>query len=197
MAFSEAGSVASSWRSGSVSRAMTHSEAAGHDSTRSADSTAPTSISMSSPQGAAGHAEKHATETGTLLAALADAQHNAQLVERIDDLEAQLVDARAQLRAQQYQPPTSPHIQSHPPPPFVRASQNSRLLYLDRKHFEDADEEDTTYHGARIASTRSSSTSRRRKSGGSDSVFAVPPQNMSLLLQEQPAGSRGSTSSVR
>ncbi|KAH9962015.1 hypothetical protein BGW80DRAFT_1356907 [Lactifluus volemus] len=34
MAFSEAGSVASSWRSGSVSRATTHSEAAGHDSTR-------------------------------------------------------------------------------------------------------------------------------------------------------------------
>jgi len=47
---SEAGTVASSWRSGSVSRAMTHSEATGHDSasmsmgalrtTRSAESTA-------------------------------------------------------------------------------------------------------------------------------------------------------------
>jgi hypothetical protein len=243
LALSEAGSVACSWRSGSVSRAMTYSEATGHDTaststgaprtTRSADSTAPTSISLSSPQSrtpspqhkhyqAAIQAmqEKHATETGTLLAALADAQHNAQslrsenlkLVERIEDLEAQLLDARAQLRAHQYSlaaPPSSPHIQPLARTVFSRMErqssadslarrrspltipvpghpQNSRLL--DRKHLEDADEEDATYHGSRIAASRRTSFT--------DSVFAAPPPNMSMLLQEQPAGSRGSTSSV-
>ncbi|KAI0255619.1 hypothetical protein BJV78DRAFT_1279355 [Lactifluus subvellereus] len=243
LALSEAGSVASSWRSGSVSRAMTHSEVTGHDTaststgaprtTRSAESTAPTSISLSYPQSrtpspqhknyqAAMQAmqEKHATETGTLLAALADAQHNtqslrvenAELVERIEDLEAQLVDARAQLRAHQYASvglSSSPSIQPlartvfsrmerpgsadaparRRPPITIPASghpQNSRLL--DPNHLEDADDEDATYHGGRMAISR--------RTSGADSVFAVPPPNMSMLLQELPAGSRGSSSSV-
>jgi hypothetical protein len=59
--------------------------------TRSTESTAPTSISLSRPQSRMpspqhknyqvaprAKQEKHATEMGTLFAALADAQHNAQ-----------------------------------------------------------------------------------------------------------------------
>jgi hypothetical protein len=241
LAHSEAGSVASSWRSGSVSRAMTHSEATVHDTaststgaprtTRSAESTAPTSITLSSPQSrtpspqhknyqAALQAmqEKHTTETGTLLAALADAQHNAQslrvenvkLVERIEDLEAQLVDARAQLRVHHHQyssvvPHSSPHLQPLSRTVFSRMErqnsgdalarrrapnhghmQNSR--HLDRKCLEDADEEDATYYGGRIVASR--------RTSGADSVFEVPPPNMSMLLQEQPTASRCSTSSL-
>jgi len=262
IAMSEAGSVASSWRSGSVSRAMTHSEATGHDSaststgaprtTRSAESTAPTSISLSRPQSrtpspqhknyqAAIQAmqEKHATETGTLLAALADAQHNAQslraenakLVKHIENLEADLVDARAQLRAHQYASATvSPQLSSShlQPPPLARAvfgnnwmerqaspdpaakttrrrppsvpipilpghghghvhhAQGSRVV--DLKRLEDADDENATYQGGRVAASR--------RASGTESVFAVPPTNMSMLLQELPAGSRRSVGSV-
>lgn len=275
LAVSEAGSVASSWRSGCVSRAMTHSEATtmtttttttGHDSaststgaprtTRSAESTAPTSISLShhpqsrtpSPQhkhyqvALQAMQEKHATETGTLLAALADAQHasqslraeNAELAERIEDLEAELVDARAQLHARQYAssaaaaamapPPrsSSPHLQPlaravfsrmdrqasadamamsrwRPPstaPIFipgqhVQGSYGGRVV--DLKRLEDADEEDATYHqGGRMSAAKAS----RRASGGAESVFALPPPNMSMLLQELPTSSRHSLSSV-
>ncbi|KAH9954697.1 hypothetical protein BC827DRAFT_1241306 [Russula dissimulans] len=262
---SEAGSAASSWRSGSVSRAMTHSEANGHDSaststgaprtTRSAESTAPTSISLSRPQSrtpspqhknylAAMQAmvEKHATETGTLLAALADAQHNAQslraencrLKERIEDLEAELVDASAQMRAHQYAasatavlmaPPSSPHLK----PSLARSvfgrmerqapaeaaamtrrrpmvgipisgqhpqMSGSRVVDLDLERImRDADEENATYQGALVPPAPASAS--RRASGGAESVFAVPPPNMSLLLQEQPerAGSRRSRGS--
>ena len=267
IAMSEAGSVASSWRSGSVSRAMTHSEATtGHDSAststgaprtaRSAESTAPTSISLSRPQSrtpspqhekyqAALQAmqEKHTTETGTLLAALADAQHNAQslraenakLVKHIEHLEADLVDARAQLRAHQYA--VSPQLSSShlQPPPLARAvfggrtverqaspdpaaktsrrrpptvvpvpmlpvhghvhhqhqhqhhhAQGSRVVDLNR--LEDADDENATYQGGRLAASR--------RASGTESVFAVPPPNMSMLLQELPAGSRRSVGSV-
>ena len=253
LAVSEAGSVASSWRSGSVSRAMTHSEATGHDSaststgaprtTRSADSTAPTSMQSRTPSPqhrnyqAALQAmqEKHATETGTLLAALADAQQNAQslraenakLVARIDDLEAELVDARTQLRAHMYASPSpsSTHIQ----PPFGRAvfsrmerqasadavavttttrrrpplpmpvpisghhPHGSAHRVVDLKRLEDADEEIATFqmggggnHGGRPS----------RRASWTESVFAVPPPNMSMLLQELPAGSRRSLGSV-
>jgi len=69
--------------------------------------------------------EKHTTETGTLLAALADAQQNAQslraenakLLGRIEHLEAELVDAREQLRAHVAMPPPTSN-QLHP---FTRA----------------------------------------------------------------------------
>jgi hypothetical protein len=234
---------------------MTHSEGTGHDSaststgaprtTRSAESTAPTSISLSRPQSRTPspqhknyHAvmqamlEKHATETGTLLAALADAQHNAQslrsenakLAARIEDLEAELIDTRAQLRAHQYAsvaappPSPSPHLQplsravfnrmerqasadavamssrrrptlpipfsGHPPP---QGGGGSRMV-VDLKRLEDADEEDSTYQGGRLAASR--------RASGAESVFALPPPNMSLLLQELPAGSRRSVGSV-
>jgi hypothetical protein len=248
IALSEAGS----WRS--VSRAMTHSEATGHDSaststgargtTRSAESTAPTSISLSRPQSRTpspqhknyqvalqAFQEKHATETGTLLAALADAQRNTQslraenakLAERIEDLEAELVDARAQLRAHQYAsataaqpPPSSSHLQpllprgvlsrmerqASPdaiamtrrrpiPIPAHAHAQGSRVV--DLKRLEDPDDEYATYHhqGGRLAAISAS-----RRGSGTESVFAVPPPNMSMLLQEQPAGSRRSVGSV-
>jgi hypothetical protein len=70
--------------------------------------------------------EKHTTEMGTLLAALADAQQNAQslhadnakLVVRVKELEAELVDARGQLRAHQY---ASAAAVAMPPPSFTRA----------------------------------------------------------------------------
>jgi hypothetical protein len=256
LAMSEVGS----WRS--VSRAMTHSEATAHDSaststgaprtTRSAESTAPTSISMSRPQSRtpspqhkhyqvalqALH-EKHATETGTLLAALADAQHNGQslraenakLVERIEDLEAELVDARAQLRAQyassamaslsssphHLQPPlprsvfnrmerqasadTALTTRRRPPLPIppipipipghVQGSRAS--LVVDLKRLEDADAENATYHhqGGGVGRLAAS-----RRASGTESVFAMPPPNMSMLLQELPAGSRRSVGSV-
>ncbi|KAI9507301.1 hypothetical protein F5148DRAFT_981594 [Russula earlei] len=252
LAASEAGSAASSWQSGSVSRAMTHSEATGHDSaststgaprtTRSADSTAPTSISMSRPQSRTpspqhknyqavlqAMVEKHATETGTLLAALADAQHNAQslraengrLKERVEDLEAELVDARVQLRTHQCAGGSAvapPHSSAHLQPPARavlgwterEASADAALVtsrrrpmptlplsasgpggsrvVVDLKRMRDADDENATYQGGRFAPSR-------RASGGADSVFAVPPPNMSMLLQEQPAGSRRSGSS--
>ncbi|KAH9177210.1 hypothetical protein EDB89DRAFT_1844955 [Lactarius sanguifluus] len=231
LAMSEAGSVASSWRS--ASRAMTHSDATTSTSTtgaprttRSAESTAPTSISMSRPQSRTpspqhkGHQaalqamqDKHATETGTLLAALADAQHiaqslrteNARLTKRVEDLEAQLVAVHhAQLRAQQplarsvftrgverqnssdalarRWPPPVPALPTH----LLPNTPNSRVL--DLNHLEDADAEDSTYHGGRVA--------RSRRASGSESVFALPPPNMSMLLQELPAGSRRSASTV-
>ncbi|KAI0032002.1 hypothetical protein K488DRAFT_86266 [Vararia minispora EC-137] len=114
LAMSDAGSgSAGSWRS--VSRAMTASEMGVAEW---AGSTAPTSVSgrASSPGGrerekvreALGRErEKHAVEMGALLAALADSQRaatalredNAELRARIDDLEAELVRAKAQLRA--------------------------------------------------------------------------------------------------
>ena len=245
---------------------MTHSEATGHDSaststgaprtTRSAESTAPTSISLSRPQSRTpspqhknyqvalqAMQEKHATETGTLLAALADAQHNAQslraenarLVKHIEGLEADLVDARAQLRAHQYASvgtPASPQPQlsssSHLQPSLARAvfgrmerpaspdpaakmtrrwptvpiptpilpghghghghvhAQGSRVV--DLKRLEDADDENATHQGGRLAV--------ERRASGTESVFAVPPGNMSMLLQELPAGSRRSVGSV-
>ncbi len=263
LAVSEAGSVSTSWRS--VSRAMTHSEVTGHDSaststgaprtTRSAESTAPTSISLSRPQSRTpspqhknyqvalqAMQEKHTTETGTLLAALADAQQNAQslrtenakLTARIEYLEAELVDARAQLRAHQYAssaaaampPPSSNHLQ-----PFTRAVfsrmerqasadavamtkaskrrsplplpipisghlQGSNPRVMDLKRFEDADEENATFQVGGGVHLAAASAPSRRASGTDESVFSVPPPNMSMLLQEQPAGSRRSVGSV-
>ena len=264
LAVSEAGSITSSWRS--VSRAMTHSEATGHDSAststgaprtaRSAESTAPTSISLSRPQSRTpspqhknyqvalqAMQDKHTTETGTLLAALADAQlntqslraENAKLVARVEHLEAELVDAHAQLRAHQY---ASPAAVAMPPPSsnhhhqFTRAvfsrmerqasadavaitttskrrpplplsipisghPQGSNSRVVDLKRLEDADEENSTFqmggigHGGRLTATAPS-----RKASWTESLFEVPPPNMSMLLQEQPAGSRHSVGSI-
>ena len=228
IAMSEAGSVASSWRSGSVSRAMTHSDMTASTSTgpprttRSAESTAPTSMGPQSrtpsPQHKTHQAalqalqEKHTTETGTLLAALADAQHiaqslrteNARLTKRVEELEAQLVAAHhAQLRAQQpmvrsvfskverqnsadalarraMPPPPVPVLPGHHP-------QYSSSRMLDLNFQEDADAEDSTYHGNGVVPRRTSD---------SGSVFALPPPNMSMLLQELPAGSRRSVGSA-
>ena len=274
LAISEAGSVASSWRS--VSRAMTHSEATtGHDSaststgaprtTRSAESTAPTSISLSCPQSrtpspqhnknyqAALQAmqEKHTTETGTLLAALADAQQNSQslraenakLVARIEHLEAELDDAREQLRIRDYSssssaaampPPPTPdhhlhpftrtvfsrmerqasadavaittHSKRRPPLPLSipisghLPHQGSNNRVMDLKRLEDVDDETSTFQisgggggGGRLMATASAPS---RRPSWTESVFAVPPSNMSMLLQEQPAGSRRSAESI-
>ena len=268
LAVSEAGSVTGSWRS--ASRAMTHSEATGHDSaststgaprtTRSAESTAPTSISLSRPQSRTpspqhknyqvalqAMQEKHTTETGTLLAALADAQQNTQslraenakLVARIENLEAELVDARAQLRAHQYAssaaaampPPTSTSNHLHPftravfgrlerqasadavaittsskrrPPlplsiPISGHPQGSHSRVMDLKRLEDADEEDATLQMGGIGGGgggRLTATGPSRRASWTESIFAAPPQNMSMLLQEQPTGSRRSGSSI-
>jgi hypothetical protein len=71
---------------------------------------------------------------------------------------------------------------------------------MDLKRFEDRDDESAMYHhhhhhhqvggggGTRLATSR--------RASGTESVFAVPPPNMSLLLQELPAGSRRSVGSV-
>ena len=258
LAVSEAGSVASSWRSGSVSRAMTHSEATGHDSaststgaprtTRSAESTAPTSMQSRTPSPqhknyqAALQAmqEKHTTETGTLLAALADAQQNAQslrvenakLAARIEDLEAELVDARVQLRAHQYTSmapsptPSSNHLQPFSRAMFSRMERQASMDavamttsttrrrpplplpvpvsgYLqgsgsrvgDLRRLEDGDEDMAAYQMGGGGGGRTGAGLSRRGSGA-ESVFAVPPPNMSMLLQELPAGSRRSVGSV-
>lgn len=150
--------------------------------------------------------EKHATETGTLLAALADAQYiaqslrteNVRLTKRVEDLEAQLVATHVQLRAQQ---PLARTVFSkverqnsadalawrRSTPSVPIPGHSSRVLDLTRQ--EDADSDDATYHGGgRVAAPR--------RASGSESVFALPPPNMSLLLQEQPAGSRRSVGSV-
>ncbi|KAH9047175.1 hypothetical protein EDB84DRAFT_1621261 [Lactarius hengduanensis] len=179
------GSVAGSWRS--ASQEMTQSDAMASTSTgaprttRTPDSTAPPPISMSwtpSPQHkdhqAALHAmqDTHATETGTLLAALAAAQHIAQslrtedarLTKRVEDLEAQL---HTQLRAQQplarsvfsrvERQHSSDTLVRRCPPPLVpiilaRHLQNTTSSRdLDLKRQEDADAEDATYHGGRVA----------------------------------------------
>jgi len=68
----------------------------------------------------------------------------------------------------------------------------SRVVDLDLERMRDADEESATYQGALVPPAPASAS--RRASGGAESVFAVPPPNMSLLLQEQPerAGSRRS-----
>jgi hypothetical protein len=267
LAVSEAGSVTSSWRS--ASRAMTHSEATGHDSaststgaprtTRSAESTVPTSISLSRPQSRTPSPQhknyqavlqamqaKHTTETGTLLAALADAQQNTQslraenakLVARIEHLEAELVDAHAQLRAHQYAssaaaampPPTSNHV--HPytravfsrmerqastdavaittsskrrPPlplsiPISGHPQGSNSRVTDLKRLEDADGDNATFQMGGIGGGGGggplTATAPSRRASWNDSVFEVPPPNMSMLLQELPAGSRRSVGSI-
>ncbi|KAH9059755.1 hypothetical protein EDB87DRAFT_1577417 [Lactarius vividus] len=210
LAQSEASSVASAWRS--ASREMMHSDATGSTSTgarrttRSAESTASTSISMSHPESrtpslqhkgylVALHAmkDKHATETGTLLA---DAQHisrsprteTARVMKRMDDLEAQLVAAHhTQLRAQQplarfvfsrveRQNSTDAPARRCPPPPVMPLS--SRVLDTSRQ--EDADAEDAT----------------SRPASNSESVFALPLPKMSTLLREQPTGLCRSASSV-
>ena len=278
LAVSEAGSVASSWRS--VSRAMTHSEATtGHDSgsastgaprtNRSAESTAPTSISLSCPQSrtpspqhknyqAALQAmqEKHTTETGTLLAALADAQQNSQslraenakLVARVELLEAELDDAREQLGAREYAsssampPPNSDHhlhpftravfsrmerqasadavaittnSKRRPPLPLSipisgghhhHHLQGSNPRVMDLKRLEDADEENSTFQMSGIGGGGAGgggsngrlmpSSAPSRRPSWTESVFAVPPSNMSMLLQEQPARSRRSAESI-
>jgi hypothetical protein len=268
LAVSEAGSVSSSWRS--VSRAMTHSEATAHDSaststgaprtTRSAESTAPTSISLSGPQSRTpspqhknyqvalqAMQEKHTTETGTLLAALADAQQNSQslraenakLVGRIEHLEAELDDARVQLLAHQHAssaavampPPTSNHVypftravfsrmerqasadavaittssKRRPPLPLSIPNSghpqgfNSRAM--DTKRLGDSVEGNATFQmgvGVGIGGGHLTATapSQRESWAETESLFAVPPSNMSMLLQEQPAGSRRSASSM-
>jgi hypothetical protein len=260
LAVSEAGSVASSWRS--VSRAMTHSEATAHDSTststgaprttRSAESTAPTSISLSRPQSRTpspqhknyqatlqAMQEKHTTETGTLLAALADAQQNTQciraenakLVAKIEILEAELVDARAQLRAHQYASSAAATMPPHTPNhlhPFTRAvfskmerqasadavaitttskrrpplplpipisgyPQGSNSRVTDLKRLEDADEDNSTFQMSGIGGGggRLMATALSRQASWSESVFEIPPPNMSMLLQEQPALAAG------
>jgi hypothetical protein len=65
-------------------------------------------------------------------------------------------------------------------------AQGSRVV--DLKHLEGADDENATYQGGRLAASR--------RESGTESVFAVPPPNMSMLLQELPAGSRRSVGSV-
>ncbi|KAH9005530.1 hypothetical protein EDB86DRAFT_3071297 [Lactarius hatsudake] len=222
LALSEAGSVASSWRC--ASREMTHSDATASTltgaprTTRSPDSTAPTSVSISqtpSPQhkdyqaALHGMQDKHTTKTGTLLV---DAQHFAQslrtedarLTKRVEDLKAQL---HTQLHAQR---PLARSVFSRverqnssdalarrcppPPVPIVPAHhlQNTPSNRdLDPNRPEDAHAGDVTRHGGRVA--------RSRRASDSESVFAPPPPpppNMSMLLQEQPAGSRRFASSV-
>jgi hypothetical protein len=270
LAVSEAGSVASSWRS--ASRAMTHSEATtGHDSaststgaprtTRSAESTAPTSISLSRPQSRTpspqqhnknyqatlqAMQEKHTTETGTLLAALADAQQNSQflraenakLVARIEYLEAELDDAQEQLRIREYASSSTATATPDHLRPFTRAvfsrmerqasadavaittnskrrpplplsipisghhhPQGSNNRVMDLKRLEDADDENSTFQmgggiGGGSGGRLMAASAPSRRPSWTESVFAVPPSNMSMLLQEQPAGSRRSAGSI-
>jgi hypothetical protein len=60
---------------------------------------------------------------------------------------------------------------------------------VDLKRLEDADEESATFQmggGGRPS----------RRASWTESLFSVPPPNMSMLLQELPAGSRRSVGSV-
>ena len=67
---------------------------------------------------------------------------------------------------------------------------------MDLKRFEDADEENATFQVGGGVHLAAASAPSRRASGTDESVFSVPPPNMSMLLQEQPAGSRRSVGSV-
>ncbi|KAH9039435.1 hypothetical protein EDB83DRAFT_2524354 [Lactarius deliciosus] len=180
LALSEAGSVASSWRS--ASREMTHSDATASTSTSAPRATrSPRFYCLDVDL----H-DKHATETGTLLAALADAQHIAQsprtegakLTKRVEDLEAQL---HTQLRAQQPLARTVfSRVERHnssdaparrcPPPPVADCSRTPPCRIPPT---------------ARDPDLRSSRRTRMRNDAtDSESVLALPPPNMSMLLQE-------------
>jgi hypothetical protein len=186
--------------------------------------------------------EKHTTETGTLLAALADAQQNSQslraenskLVARIEYLEAELDDAREQLRIREYASSSAATATPDHVNPFTRAvfsrmerqsvdavaittnskrrpplplsipisghhhPQGSNNRVVDLKRFEDADDENSTFQvGAAAASgCLMAASGPSRQPSWTESVFEVPPSNMSMLLQEQPAGSRRSAGSI-
>jgi hypothetical protein len=69
---------------------------------------------------------------------------------------------------------------------------------MDLKRLEDGDEEIAMFQmgggggGGGLVTAAASS----RRGSGTESVFAIPPPNMSMLLQELPAGSRRSVGSV-
>jgi hypothetical protein len=69
---------------------------------------------------------------------------------------------------------------------------------MDLKRLEDGDEEIAMFQmggGGGVGGLVTAAASSRRGSG-TESVFAIPPPNMSMLLQELPAGSRRSVGSV-
>ncbi|KAI0049077.1 hypothetical protein FA95DRAFT_1557349 [Auriscalpium vulgare] len=225
-AFSEAGS-GSSWRS--VSRAMTNSEhGAIFDSvsttprtTFSSGSTAPTSVSgASSPQHVQAALQslqgKHALETGTLLAALADSQRtaqtlrdeNAHLSGRVQELEAQLANAQAQLRHPPYAPPPlSRSVLDRVGRPTSSDGRGRR--YQPRSQLilggemspqrqspllgDDNDENEL------LSTSHLDSTYRmeRKRYSGAESIFTHPASNMSLLLHEDGVPDRSHPGSMR
>ncbi|KAI0061328.1 hypothetical protein BV25DRAFT_1826817 [Artomyces pyxidatus] len=200
LAFSEAGS-ASSWRSAaSAHGGPLDSISTTPRTTFSTGSTAPTSVSgASSPQHMQATLQtlqdKHALETGTLLAALADSQRtaqalreeNASLTARVQELEGQLSNAHAQLR-HQYTPPLARSVLDRNSRPASGSSDGLGRRFQPRTQqtlglpdearrtsmsTDDTDGHDATYR-----------VNRSKRTSAAESLFALPPSNMSLLLQE-------------
>lgn len=232
--FSELGS-SSSWgrRSGSISHTGASSELGTplSDSamttprtTYSAASTAATSISAASSVHKHLQSElnnlqdKHTTETGALLNALADSQRttrmlreeNTQLRDRIQYLEDELTDAQDVIRKIQYSPPnaTSTLPRSniyrsagrHNAESIRRPIPHSRLQTLLHPNLDN--ETDKNIEASQNAShesmpmpsnsnheTSSQASSRRRRWSNTSSIFPAPPNNMTMLIHEDGASS--------
>jgi hypothetical protein len=71
---------------------------------------------------------------------------------------------------------------------------------MDMKRLEDADEENSTFQMGKIigggGGGRLTATAPSRQASWDESLFEVPPPNMSMLLQEQPVRSRRSAGSI-
>ncbi|THH15430.1 hypothetical protein EW146_g5038 [Bondarzewia mesenterica] len=182
--------------------------------TFSMGSTAATSVSgASSPQyghlSLQSMHDKHAMETGVLLSALADSQRTVQglreenggLLTRVQELEIKLSDAHAQIRRQQYTArsvvdrmssrPSSSEGPSHRRlQPRVHGLSPAVVLRDISPRVSPGHSLDV---GVRVEDAQSTAVSpdttyrvqsHRRRMSNTSSVFALPPSNMTMLVQE-------------
>ena len=209
-AFSEAGS-SSSWGARSASRAAGYSETPEAMSTPrtvfSSASTAPTSVSASSiaPSELQQLQEKHALETSALLNALADSQRttkmlreeNAQLRDRIQELEDKLADTQVRIQNILYSPspPAIPPSRSVYSSRYASPSSERRSLSHSRTNSLRPRGDHAPYADARGSPESASHApeapydiagpSSRRRVSASSSLFASLPSNMSMLMHDE------------
>ncbi|EPQ55531.1 hypothetical protein GLOTRDRAFT_138432 [Gloeophyllum trabeum ATCC 11539] len=216
MAFSEVSGSVSSWggRSGRVPTPdgqIRPSDSPTFTTRTFSPSTAPTSLSAASSVHQQHQTEvetlkeKHAMETEALLSALADSQRttkvlreeNAELRDRVSNLESRLDELLEQFRRQQSAPPppitSSQHFQmsrnvfSRPVSTeavFHRGSASTSGLSPRIRDRSPREATRPTPEDRRVPPAPWSGTHRRRSSTTS-SVFQLPPSNMSMLLHEE------------